>query len=204
VSAKRRRGRGATGSVAADTKTRAGVAGMLMLAACGGSATDARFPPREDGCPVKLYPGAPAIPVDELGTVQVECAGGGGGPCERQLENAVCRRGGDVAWGMADNPLNATALVAHAAHSQRAAPASRQRGCALQIYSGSVPMRTENVGPVTALCNEDDSPEVCTRELADQACLLGADVLWQVDGPTPESTPNGVKQRMHGRAAHTR
>ena len=65
-------------------------------------------------------------------------------------------------------------------------------------------MHTENIGPVTALCNEDDSVEVCTRELADQACLLGADVLWQVDGPAPESTENGPKQRMRGRAAHTR
>jgi hypothetical protein len=45
---------------------------------------------------------------------------------------------------------------------------------------------------------------VCQRELADQACLLGADILWQVDGPTPESTQNGMRQRMHGRAAHTK
>jgi hypothetical protein len=184
--------------------TLARVAVMMTLGACGGSAPDARFPPREDGCPVKRYPGAPAIPVDELGVVQVECAGGGGGPCERQLENAVCRRGGDVAWGMADNALNATTLVAHAAHSQRAAPASRERGCPIQIYAGTAPMQTEDIGPVTALCNEDDSIEVCTRELADRACQLGGDVLWQVDGPTPESTSNGMKQRMHGRAAHTR
>jgi hypothetical protein len=65
-------------------------------------------------------------------------------------------------------------------------------------------MRVENIGPVTALCNEDDSRDVCQRELADQACLLGADILWQVDGPTPESTQNGMRQRMHGRAAHTK
>jgi len=184
-------------------KTLAIAAAAVTLAGCGGSPTDARYPPREDGCPVKNYPGPPGIPVDELGAVKVECATGGGNACQRQLENEVCRRGGDVAWGMADNALNATVLAGHAAHSRRATQGLRARGCALQIYAGSLPMRTENIGPVTALCNEDDSVEVCTRELADQACLVGADVLWQVDGPTPESTPNGAKQRMHGRAAHT-
>jgi hypothetical protein len=184
-------------------KAPAVVALTVTLAACGGSAVDARYPPREDGCPVRRFPGPPGIPVDELGSVQVECAAGGESACERQLENSVCRRGGDVAWGMADNSLNATTLAAHAAHSRRALQGRREPGCPLQIYAGSLPVHAENVGPVTALCNEDDSVEVCTRELADQACLLGADVLWQVDGPTPESTPNGPKQRMHGRAAHT-
>jgi hypothetical protein len=65
-------------------------------------------------------------------------------------------------------------------------------------------MPTENIGTVTALCNEDDSREVCTRELADQVCLLGGDVLWQVEGPAREDTANGTKQNMRGRAAHTK
>jgi hypothetical protein len=179
--------------------------GIVLGAAsvgCGGSSTDPRYPAREDGCPVKLYPGPPAIVVDELGTVQVPCAGGAS--CERQLEDAVCRRGGDVVWGTGDNALNAATMTAHAAHSRRVTKGPRERGCPIQIYENAAPMPTENIGPVTALCNEDDSREVCTRELADQACLLGADILWQVDGPTPESTQNGQKQRMHGRAAHTK
>ncbi len=63
-------------------------------------------------------------------------------------------------------------------------------------------MRTENIGPVAARCADDDSRDVCLRELMDQVCLLGGDVLWQVDGPTPEATSSGMGQRMHGRAAH--
>jgi hypothetical protein len=178
---------------------------IVSVAACGGSAPDARYPAREDGCPVKAFPGAPTLPVDELGVVKIECASGGG-TCERQLMDQVCRRGGDVLWGTADNALTATSLSAHAAHSRRATQGPRERGCTVQVISGggSPPMPTENIGPVTAFCSPDDSAAACLRELEDQACQLGGDVLWQVDGPTPESTSNGPGQRMHGRAAHTK
>jgi hypothetical protein len=172
------------------------------VVACGGSAPDARYPAHEDGCPVKLYPGPAGIPVDDLGVVQVDCPAGG--KCERRLMDQVCHLGGDVMWGTADNAINAPVLVAHAAHSKRATKGPRERGCALQIYADTLPMPAENIGPVTVLCNEDDSRDACQRELADQACLLGGDLLWQVDGPTPEDTQNGRKLRMHGRAAHTK
>jgi hypothetical protein len=86
----------------------------------------------------------------------------------------------------------------------RAQHAPMPRGCTVQVFQDAPPMRTENIGPVTARCAETDSRDVCLRELEDQTCLLGGDVLWQVDGPTPEATSSGVGQRMHGRAAHTR
>ncbi|MGH7294293.1 MAG: hypothetical protein ACRELB_05145, partial [Polyangiaceae bacterium] len=183
-------------------------AGMLGLAlaavACGGSGVDARYPAHEDGCPVKMYPGAAGIPVDDLGVVQVECPPEGRGACERRLENEVCRRGGDVVWGTADNALNSATMTGHAAHSHRATQGPREAGCPVQVYRTALPMPNENVGPVSALCGMDDPPEVCLRVLQDQACLLGADLLWQIDGPTPVNTSNGPKQRMHGRAAHTK
>lgn len=177
--------------------------GMAVLA-CGGSAPDARYPARQAGCPVKAYPGNPVVPVDDLGSVRVECVQGGGS-CERQLLDAVCARGGDVAWGTAENALTATVLVAHAAHSKHAAPASGQRGCDVHVYDNA-PSSSENIGPVTAFCAEDDSRETCLRELEDQVCLLGGDTLWQVDGPAPEPDPGtgGTRQRMHGRAAHSK
>jgi hypothetical protein len=177
--------------------------GAGALIACGGSAPDVRYPAREDSCAVRSYPGRPSIAVDELGPVEIECSTSGG-TCERQLMNAVCRRGGDVVWGTADNALTSGRLAAHAAHSKRATEEPRGRGCAVRVFTGAPPMPTENIGPVTALCAEDDPPEACERELEDQACRLGADVLWQVDGPTPEATSNGRRQRMHGRAAHTK
>jgi hypothetical protein len=78
------------------------------------------------------------------------------------------------------------------------------RGCTVQVFQDAPPMRTRNIGPVTARCADTDSRDVCLRELEDQVCLLGGDVLWQVDGPTPTATATGMAQRMRGRAAHSR
>jgi hypothetical protein len=174
----------------------------VALAGCGGGTPDARYPAREAGCPVKQYPGASGIPVDDLGSVRVTCQPTQ--PCERQLLDQVCALGGDVAWGTADNAIGATMLVAHAAHSRRVTQGPRERGCTVQTFADKPPFNTENIGPVSALCTTDDTREVCLRELQDQVCLLGGDVLWQVDGPAPEDTQNGPRQRMRGRAAHTR
>jgi hypothetical protein len=143
------------------------------------------------------------VAVDELGTVVVECTGHGGS-CERQALDVVCRRGGDVAWGLADNPLTATKLVVHAAHTRRALEGARVRGCPVQVFTDAPRVLTENVGPVTALCSLDDSKDVCLRELEDQVCLLGGDTVWQVEGPIPISTSEGYRQRMRGRAAHSK
>jgi len=165
----------------------------------GGAAPDARYPTREAGCPVKSYPAEPPAAVDDLGVVTIDCAAGGA-RCPRQLLDAVCARGGDVAWGLGDNALTSTHLVAHAAHTRRATQGPREAGCPVQVFPDAPTVRTENIGPVVALCDQDDTRDVCLRELEDQTCQLGGDVLWQVEGPAPE----GNKQRMSGRAAHTR
>jgi hypothetical protein len=168
---------------------------------CGGAAApDARYPAREVGCPVKSYPAQPPAPVDDLGVVSIDCAAGGA-TCPRQLLDAVCTRGGDVAWGLGENALTASHLSAHAAHTRRVTQGPLERGCPVQVFASGTPtMRTENIGPVVALCDRDDTRDVCLRELEDQTCQLGGDVLWQVEGPAPE----GNKQRMTGRAAHTK
>lgn len=152
---------------------------------------------------MKTYPGAPPVAVDDLGIVTVDCSGSRGA-CERQALDLVCHRGGDVAWGLADNSLTPTNLVLHAAHTRRAVAAARERGCSVQVFADAPAIATENVGPVTALCSPDDTKDVCLRELEDQVCLLGGDVLWQVEGPTPEATTEGYRQRMRGRAAHAK
>lgn len=179
--------------------------GLVALCAvsCGGSAPDPRYPAHEAGCPVKTFPASPPVAVDELGTVMVECAGSRA-RCERQALDVVCQRGGDVAWGLADNALTATKLIVHAAHTQRALEAARQRGCPVQVFADAPTVATENVGPVTALCSVDDSKDVCLRELQDQVCLLGGDAVWEVEGPVTISTSEGYRQRMRGRAAHTK
>jgi hypothetical protein len=175
-------------------------AAIGVPAGCGGSAPDPHHPSREAGCPVRTFPAAPAIAVDELGVVEVQCSSPGGA-CERDLLDAVCRRGGDVAWGMADNAIGAAHLAAHAAHSRRATGDARPRGCAVQVVpQGVAPAHVENIGPVMASCDRDDSREACLRELEDQVCRMGGDLLWQVDTPQFE----GDRQTMHGRAAHTK
>ena len=170
---------------------------VLLVAACGGAG--ARYPVREPGCPVRTFAGESTIPVDDLGLATVDCAPGGKS-CERQLLDAVCALGGDVAWGVGENALGTMHLTAHAAHSRRAVQEPRERGCAVQFFADAPSTRTENIGPVRAFCAPDDSKETCLRELEDQVCLLGGDVLWQVDGPIRD----GDKQRMNGRAAHMR
>jgi len=150
---------------------------------------------------VKSFPGTPAMSVDDLGTVTVDCAHGG---CEREALDVVCKRGGDVAWGFAENSLTATKLVVHAAHTRRALAGPRERGCAVRVFRDAPPIPTENVGAVAAVCSPGDSQGICLRELEDQVCMLGGDVLWQVDGPAPEDTSEGRKLRMRGRAAHTK
>jgi hypothetical protein len=166
---------------------------------CAASGGDARYPARERGCPVRSFPEGPSMPVDELGDVTVDCAVAGDA-CERQVLDAVCKRGGDVAWGLASNSISATRFFVHAAHTRRVTQGPRDRGCAVQVFSDAPPRPTENIGPVSAVCAEDDSREVCLRELQDQVCLLGGDVLWQLEGPARQ----GNKQRMAGRAAHTK
>lgn len=62
-------------------------------------------------------------------------------------------------------------------------------------------MPTENIGAVRSRCASDVSHDDCVRELKDQACRLGADVIWGVS-----DTPRVVdeKNEWSGRAAHTK
>jgi hypothetical protein len=173
---------------------------VACLAGCGGASSNAQYAARPGGCPVKSYPSEPAIAVDDLGPVAADCVVAGSA-CERSLLDAVCARGGDVAWGLGDNAVSAVHLTAHAAHTKRVTKGPSERGCPVQVFTDA-PSTTENIGPVVAVCSPDDSRDVCLRELQDQTCLLGGDVVWQVEGPTLDPTTN--KQRMRGRAAHTK
>ena len=71
----------------------------------------------------------------------------------------------------------------------------------MKIFESTPPMATDNLGTVRARCAQDVSHDDCRRELEDQACRLGADVVWGVD-----DAPRVVdeKNEWSGRAAHTR
>jgi hypothetical protein len=176
------------------------LAPLVLLAACGGAGgPDARYPSLQAGCPVKKFPAAPTIPVDDLGLVTVDCPANGA-DCDRAVMDAVCAKGGDVAWGWADNALSATRIAVHAAHSRTAREQERGTGCEVRVYDRAPTGATENIGVVTSYCAADDSRDVCLRELEDQVCRLGGDMLWQVEGPAVD----GDKQRFRGRAAHSK
>ena len=97
--------------------------------------------------------------------------------------------------------LTALLLTACGGGAKSPYPA-QERGCHVTTFEGVSAFPTANIGTVVAWCADTDSREVCVRELEDQVCLLGGNVLCQIEGPSPQVTSNGTKQRMRGRAAH--
>src|SRR5690606_13973452 len=77
---------------------------------------------------------------------------------------------------------------------------AREPGCDVQIYREAPTVASENIGPVSAVCSDDTADEECLRELKDQTCKLGGDIVWGVDD---KPTVSGGKKRYAGRAAHT-
>jgi hypothetical protein len=70
----------------------------------------------------------------------------------------------------------------------------------VQVFPDTPTMRTDNLGTVNAFCADSLSKEDCMRELKDQTCKLGGDVVW---GVSDEPAKIGDKIRYSGRAAHT-
>lgn len=62
-------------------------------------------------------------------------------------------------------------------------------------------MDTDNIGAVNATCGESIGDDACVRELKDQACKLGADVVW---GVSEKPSMALGKKKLAGRAAHTK
>ena len=77
----------------------------------------------------------------------------------------------------------------------------RAIGCAVDIYEEAPPMPTENIGTVSASCRDDVSDDDCIRTFKDEACILGADVIW---GASPKPKLELEHKKFSGRAAHTK
>lgn len=78
---------------------------------------------------------------------------------------------------------------------------SRSSGCDVQVFQQAPTTKTENIGPVSASCDDQNptSKDDCLRELKDQVCKLGGDTVWGVEAE-PEHVDGHWK--YHGRAAH--
>ena len=94
-----------------------------------------------------------------------------------------------------------TACVSCGVSAESAKYPPRPEGCEVKIFADTPSVPTDNIGPITASCDSDVSDALCTRTLQDEACKLGADVVWGVADTAP--VRNG-KKRLAGRAAHTR
>ncbi len=77
----------------------------------------------------------------------------------------------------------------------------RAEGCEVTVYPDAPTLETDNIGTATATCGDDISDADCLRTLKDQACKLGADVLW---GVPDKPTLSLGKKKLSGRAAHTK
>lgn len=75
----------------------------------------------------------------------------------------------------------------------------RKPGCEVQVFPEEPSYQTDNIGTVSASCDESVSEEACLRELEDQACKLGADTIW---GAGHKSELKLGKKVRTGRAAH--
>ena len=112
-----------------STRRTPGNASVVLLAlaataagACGGgSAGDARYPRRAEGCDVAVFHGMPDGPTDNIGPVQSTCAEEvPEADCVRTLKDAVCKLGGDVVWGVDEPKKYADKLMwsGRAAHTR--------------------------------------------------------------------------------------
>ena len=77
----------------------------------------------------------------------------------------------------------------------------RPDGCDVAVYEQAPRAPTDSIGAVSARCDEITSDAECLRELQDQACKLGADLVW---GVSPKPRMESGKKVLAGRAAHTR
>lgn len=71
----------------------------------------------------------------------------------------------------------------------------------MQVFQETPTVQTDNIGPVSASCDQIVSNEDCLRTLKDEACKLGANVVWGVE---PNPTMQLGKKKFFGRAAHTK
>jgi hypothetical protein len=77
----------------------------------------------------------------------------------------------------------------------------RPAGCAVEVVASSPAFPTQNIGVAVARCSADIDNAACLRQLQDEVCALGGDVVWGVTMP-PKVVDAG--KQLSGRAAKRR
>ncbi|WP_394833578.1 hypothetical protein LVJ94_44435 [Pendulispora rubella] len=78
---------------------------------------------------------------------------------------------------------------------------AREEGCTVELFHDAPTKPSENIGPVSASCDETVAEADCLRTLKDQACKLGGDMVW---GVATEPVRKNGRQQWSGRAAHSK
>jgi hypothetical protein len=96
---------------------------FAALAACSsGPKTDPRYPPRPEGCDVKLFRGkVVSMTYDDIGHVDSICGVDvGAQECLKELKKQTCKLGGDIVYDVPEEPqkpapdkIKFTGRVAH-------------------------------------------------------------------------------------------
>lgn len=78
---------------------------VVLVAACSSTPSRPALPEHPAGCPVELFYGSPKGDTTNLGVVSATCEESVSEPeCMRQLQDEVCKLGGDVVWGVSERP----------------------------------------------------------------------------------------------------
>ena len=78
----------------------------------------------------------------------------------------------------------------------------RPEGCAVEVFHAGAPNKpSDNIGTVNASCTDLVSNDDCLRQLKDQVCKIGGDLVWGVE--TAPVVRDGRKT-LSGRAAKAR
>lgn len=80
---------------------------LLAIAACGGrSDVQSKWPPRPEGCEVKVFHETPTMPTADIGHVRAVCDQDrvSEADCMRELKDQACKLGADTLWEVPTGP----------------------------------------------------------------------------------------------------
>ena len=76
------------------------------LVACASEPkTPSKYPARQPGCEIQIFPEEPSYQTDNIGAVQASCDESvSDAECLRELKDQACKLGADTVWGVNDRP----------------------------------------------------------------------------------------------------